>query len=1027
MATPAPSAKPTVVTVERGDNLWNIARDYLEDGSKYTQLAKLNGLSNPNLIHTGQQIKLYGTASTSSTSTTTSSTNSNKVNITAFGLLASADSPTLYAVWLWDENKRYQTEKYEYEWEYTIEDTGGSTWWTGTKSSTEDSECTFGIPDNAERVRFRVKPISKTREVTKYKSSTSSSSKGLSFNTSKSNTASTAYTVQEPYWEAEWTNFEKDGKYQIFYTNTVPPVAPDAPDVVIDELDKTKLIASISDIDADALDATHIQFQIVKDNVSEFETSGNVAIDTTYKYVAYTNSKALLDGGEYKVRCRAIRKNFESAWSGYSSPVYTKPSKPAGFTACQARSSSTDGKVSVYLEWDAVNTATTYDIEYATNKAYFDGTDQTQSITSIQLTHHETYALEKGHTYYFRLRAINNGGESDWSDISEVTLGEAPAAPTTWSSTSTATVGGPLTLYWVHNAKDGSSQTYAQLGLEIYVANGLDEMGNINYELKWSDEEEVKNSTDFEEKDKTSHFDATAYLQENVPGYYKDGVQLRWRVRTSGVTNELGEWSVVRMIDIYAQPTVAMSVIDGTNSPVIDSGVVSSFPLHISTTTQPPTQAPIGFHVTIVSNDIYETVDEVGNNKVVNVGDQVYSKYFDQGTDLDDVKLSAGDVDLESGIRYTITCTASMNSGLTADAVLPFTVSWQDVSYTPNAAITYDPLRYITQIRPYCTTGFSTYYEITHDTSTDTYISTENVTSIIEGPLLQKSYTKDGKQVFSGFNNSGIFMYYYVGANGEWVEVSESDIYRTEQVYTTDGKPVYVGSTGLTIDNNGNVSGGEEVYYYPVQTSSPVEGVTLAVYRREFDGSYTELAKNIDHTKNTYVTDPHPSLDYARYRIVATTQSTGAVSYYDVPGFAIQEHAIIIQWAEDWTSFDAYSDDPTSQPPWSGSLLRLPYNIDVSDSYSMDVSHVNYAGRKRPVAYYGTHLGETSSWSTEIPKADKATLYALRRLAIWTGDVYVREPSGSGYWATIGVSFGQTHGELTIPVTLSITRVEGGA
>ena len=42
------------------------------------------------------------------------------------------------------------------------------------------------------------------------------------------------------------------------------------------------------------------------------------------------------------------------------------------------------------------------------------------------------------------------------------------------------------------------------------------------------------------------------------------------------------------------------------------------------------------------------------------------------------------------------------------------------------------------------------------------------------------------------------------------------------------------------------------------------------------------------------------------------------------------------------------------------------------------------------------------------------------------GDVYVREPSGSGYWANVSVSFSQTHCETVIPVTLNITRVEGG-
>ena len=62
----------------------------------------------------------------------------------------------------------------------------------------------------------------------------------------------------------------------------------------------------------------------------------------------------------------------------------------------------------------------------------------------------------------------------------------------------------------------------------------------------------------------------------------------------------------------------------------------------------------------------------------------------------------------------------------------------------------------------------------------------------------------------------------------------------------------------------------------------------------------------------------------------------------------------------------------------------------------------------------------------EIPKEDKETLYAFRRLARWMGDVYVREPSGSGYWANITFPIAQKHCELTIPISLNITQVEGG-
>jgi hypothetical protein len=87
---------------------------------------------------------------------------------------------------------------------------------------------------------------------------------------------------------------------------------------------------------------------------------------------------------------------------------------------------------------------------------------------------------------------------------------------------------------------------------------------------------------------------------------------------------------------------------------------------------------------------------------------------------------------------------------------------------------------------------------------------------------------------------------------------------------------------------------------------------------------------------------------------------------------------------------------------------------------------IKYIGRKHPVSYYGTHLGETASWSCTIPKNDTKTLYALRRLAAWAGDVYVREPSGVGYWANIVVNFSLKHRELTVPVSFEITRVEGG-
>lgn len=204
-----------------------------------------------------------------------------------------------------------------------------------------------------------------------------------------------------------------------------------------------------------------------------------------------------------------------------------------------------------------------------------------------------------------------------------------------------------------------------------------------------------------------------------------------------------------------------------------------------------------------------------------------------------------------------------------------------------------------------------------------------------------------------------------------------------------------------------------------------VSDLALAVYRREFDGTFTLIAEELDNDGSVTITDPHPSLDYARYRIVARDKNTSVNSYVDLPGIPIGETSIIIQWDEKWTQFDYSGEDEVETPPWTGSMLKLPYNVDVSEKFNLDTSLIEYIGRKSPVSYHGTQQGIGMTLNTEFPKDDKELLYTLRRLATWDGDVYIREPSGNGYNANVTVSINTRHKTTTIPVSLDVTRVEG--
>lgn len=72
---------------------------------------------------------------------------------------------------------------------------------------------------------------------------------------------------------------------------------------------------------------------------------------------------------------------------------------------------------------------------------YFDSSSEVKSLTIESKTHAEITGLESGQEYFFRVRATNEQGESGWSEIVSITIGKAPAAPTTWASTTTAIVG----------------------------------------------------------------------------------------------------------------------------------------------------------------------------------------------------------------------------------------------------------------------------------------------------------------------------------------------------------------------------------------------------------------------------------------------------------------------------------------------------------------------------------------------------------------------------------------------------------
>lgn len=727
-------------------------------------------------------------------------------------------------------------DHYEVQWYYA---TGGGVWFDGGSSSVKLTNHTYNYPNNASKVKVVVKPVSKTYQ---------------------SNGKETSY----------WTGVAASKEYLI---SELPPERLSAPTVTLDKYTLTAKIENIEDAKCE-----DVEFEVYKGD-TKFAT-GKTTVKTAR--AAYTCQIAA--GGKYRVRCRGVNyvggSPVYGEWSPYSSEVTAVPGIPQDVTV------TVESETSVKVSWKADSTATSYTVEYAAKRSYFDASSEVKS-TTVETNYAILTGLETGHEWYFRVSATNSQGESGWSEIVYKIVGTKPEPPTTWSLTTTAIVGEPVILYWVHNSEDGSKQYEAQIELTV---NGEAEIKTIDTSGEEVDEDEINK----------------VYSYELDMSPYPDGAEILWRVRTRGITFEYSDWSVQRTINVYAPPVSTLTLGDG-------SGTMASYPFTVAVTAGPDSQTALSYHVSVTSEFSYRTEDYTGQTVIVNAGDEVYSRIFTISDNNFSVDLMPEDLVLENTQVYKVTVTVAMNSGLTTVAEGLFTVSWNEENYMPDAQVAFDKDNLYAYIKPYC-------------------------------------------------------------MNPE-----------TDELF---------------------------------------EDVVLAVYRREYDGTFTEIAINIENYGDISVTDPHPSLDFARYRIVARSLNTNVIGFTDLPALPVSEPSIVIQWDEAWSEFDYNEESSPEIPFYVGSMLKLPYNVDVSESYEPDRTTVEYIGRKHPVGYYGTQKGVTATWKTEIPAYDKETLYGLRRLANWNGNVYVREPSGSGYTAQVKVSMSQTHLNLTIPITINVTRVE---
>lgn len=933
----------TSYVVSAGDTLNKIVTNYSKyiSGStiseKINTLCTINHIPDQKYIVIGQIIYFTEEAAIAAGATYPQE---KSVTITSFGYYA-GNTGTIYASWEWNNP---DTNYFEIVWKIYSDKTGE--WVEGEQnqvlytSNKIAYKTKYNYPiddDKPSQVRLDITPISKTKEV--------------------NNQETAIFTAETVTRIIDIAGSEPPPKPMVEPTYSLEPVNK-----------VYTLTVTLENVEIG--NATRIKFKLLeqKEGSSEYiekesKEVGLIYIKTTVKF------DNLAVGSIYKIQYQGVVNNTYGEWSDPSSSIAPPPTTPIIETikAIYKKPEESLSQNGIDITWLTCKSAKQYEFqflalpnatenpEYWFNQTDYEGKippvtiEQENVITYIEngvekanFTFYNVASNLVGKYCYVRCKSSNSsssggiissitgGKNSKWSDIVNFEYGTNPGFPTTWHSQSSVFPGDELKIYFVHNSADNSVLSSAKI--KFYFSNGEE------YEHTYGNSVEgtiIKKIY----KNNPKNVNDNVYVIEidTTNSKFSEGETLGYQVCTSGIYSSdgspaYGEYSPKKEIKIYTIPIFTMTLLDNEDNVLNDDElsssiqnpedgseyeivkVLESFPLKVKLElTNMNNQNPVSYHLSIVADSDksgYETVDNIGNKKIVSKGSIIYSKYLDTNSINILEEISANDVSLKDGERYAINCIAFLSSGLTTKVSKKFTVRWVTKTQTPFAEIAFYKDNLIAHIRPY--------------------------------------------------------------------------------------------------------------------TESSDENIMLTVFRREFDGSFVQIGTEIQNGGSDYVVDPHPALNYARYRIVAKSKTTGAIEYNDTPILSMGEYSIVLQWDETWSNFSATEGQVLSNSPWSGSMLKLPYNISISSSHSPDVSAVEYIGRKHPVSYYGTQTGETESWSVDIPKNDIETLYAIRRLSVWMGDVYVREPSGSGYWANVMVNYSQKSRDLVIPVTFKITRVEGG-
>lgn len=790
-----------------------------------------------------------------------------------------------------------------------------------------------------------------------------------------------------------WSAVETKSGTITFNTSSLIEVS-DPPTPTVTVRNDKKLTFSITGYTTTASHAKSVKIQTMANNNTSSGRTYNLNIKNGS--VSQISKNKMAAGNFYQVRARGYSEKGcdgeHSKWSNWSEPIYAEPKTPKGeFKIQVAKRANAQDMPNVVLYDESQRSAEyvdEYELQYTTvlkdyNWDRIDGSVGIQTVTFAKAntpTAGGTFEYDKDRhalhlrgyfsvpddylskTVYFRIRSKKGDFYSGWSETISYAFGEAPAAPTVWSPKIVYVDSEELSIYYTHNTIDGSKMHYHQYELKFSNLSGLEKTFTSTATINPDAEKEG---------DEPTYREYWPTLKDLVNTVYNFNAPKDW---------ESGQYSIAIKF------RTAGNAVTENNTPKWSPW---SNELKLTIWAQPTielTGDETGSWLWDPFNFLYDSITTAFTGKIFSSPVTSYPMFIQVESGPEPQKALYYTFQIMSNANYEIMGFDGITKNVMKGEVIYSTTMQPSRRYTGEDTGNYGLLRIDA-------------WDCTLKNNT--------------------SYTLRAVAVM----NSGLtasLEYEFETEFKDYEFMPDAEIALDNSKYSVTITP--------NLDDTTEYEEGE--------TPLTISDVVFHIWRRNYDDTMTNIATAITGDYLTGVIDPHPIQRGGLYRIVAMSKVTGEIVYADIPAPSFKEVGIIIQWDEEYQDYiriedDDYASDDRDTLMFgsgvNGSFLFLPYNIDTSSSYDLDTELVNYLGREHPVSYYGTQTGESLSLSTEIPKeGTEDIVLSMRRLSVYRGNCYIREPSGVGFWARIEISFNINHLSVTIPVSITATRVEGG-